>query len=141
MKTSLLFESGSNSLTDEALYVESIASASYKDFIANSFYLREKFEESLEDYFEILKNLWLEETKLSSNVFITLSHPAYLRIIKLGNDILPYILDDLQQNKNHWFFALNKISGENPVKVEHVGNIDLMANDWINWGKAKNMIA
>ena len=100
---STVFEQGSSTVTKEAKYVRTIGDMSYQDFISNSVYLRNEFEKSLSDYFENSKNLWLEETKFSSNVFMTLSHPAHLNIIKLGRVILPLIFKDLSEHKNHWF--------------------------------------
>lgn len=135
-----IFEQGSSTLTEEAKYVREVEKVSYDDFISNSVYLRSEYEKSLKEYFENLKNLWLEETKLSSNVFMTLSHPAHLNIIKLGKIILPYIFEDLSINKNHWFFALSSITGVNPVQSTSVGDLDKIKQDWLAWGRQENYI-
>ena len=134
------FESGTPTLTDDAKYVKEKKKETYLDYISNSIYLRNAYNYALEDYFETLKNLWLEETKWSSNVFLTTQHPAHINIIKLGSQILPFLLNDLKENKNHWFIALGNITGDNPVKKDHQGNIDFMISDWLKWGEENNII-
>lgn len=96
-------------------------------------YLRDIYQNTLREYFESLKNIWLEETKYSSNVYLTINHPAHLALMQLGDQILPFLFEDLQNNSNHWFLTLNKITGINPISNAHVGNIDLMKNDWLQW--------
>jgi hypothetical protein len=56
-------------------------------------------------------------------------HPAYRRIIDMGRDTVPYILEDLVQNgPDDWFWALTTITGENPIgptRQWHVGQMEL----------------
>ena len=63
-------------------------------------------------------------------------HPAYQRIIGMGQPVVPLILRDLEQEPDHWFWALQSITGENPVLPEQRGNLELMATAWLAWGKA-----
>lgn len=140
MDTLELFLQSSKSVTSEAETVELNRLASYEYFISTSAYLREVYQNSLKEYFESLKYLWLEETKYSSNIFLTTNHPAHLTMIKLGSQILPLLIEDLQNDSNHWFITLNKITGENPVSQEHIGNVDEMRQDWINWAQINNVI-
>jgi hypothetical protein len=46
----------------------------------------------------------------------------------------------LQENGGPWFWALRALTGENPVPSEHRGNIEAMANDWLQWGQEKGLI-
>ena len=140
MNTLELFIQSSKSVTSEAETVELNRLASYEYFISTSAYLRSIYQNSLKEYFESLKYLWLDETKYSSNIFLTTNHPAHLNIIKLGNQILPLLIEDLQNDNNHWFITLNIISGENPVLPKHTGNVDEMRQDWINWAQINNII-
>ncbi len=97
-------------------------------------------ENSIKKEFLIFKDSWLNEIMLSSNTSDIINNKHYYSIIKLGKDVIPYILEDLRQNNNHWFSALTKITGDNPVPVEHLGNISKMTNDWIAWGKTNGWL-
>lgn len=140
MATLELFQTPSHSVTKEAEIIESNKQASFECFISTSSYLRDVYQNSLKEYFESLKYLWLEETKFSSNIFLTTNHPAHLTILQLGDQVLPLLIEDLQNNNNHWFITLNKITNENPVAQEHAGDVEAMRNDWIQWAEANNII-
>lgn len=140
MPTLELFQSPSHSVTQEAEIVELNKQSSFEYFISTSSYLRDVYQNSLKEYFESLKYLWLEETKYSSNIYLTTNHPAHLTILQLGEQVLPLLIDDLQKNNNHWFITLNKITGVNPVPPEHAGDVEAMRNDWIIWAEENNII-
>ncbi len=140
MSTLELFQTTSQSVTTEAEIVELNKQTSFEYFISTSSYLREVYQNSLKEYFESLKYLWLEETKYSSNIFLTTNHPAHLAILQLGDRVLPLLIEDLQNNSNHWFITLNKITDVNPVLSEHAGDVEAMRNDWINWAEECNII-
>jgi hypothetical protein len=63
------------------------------------------------------------------------AHPAYQEIISLGLPIVPLLLQDLEKEPEHWSYALEKITGANPVSAEDVGNLDRMAAAWLRWGR------
>lgn len=140
METIDIFKKTSKSLTPESFYIEQNRKSSYENFISTSSYLRDVYQNNLKDYFESLRNLWFEETKYSSNVFLTTNHPTHLTLVNLGEQILPFIFRDLQNNTSHWFITLTQITGVNPIEKEHIGNIENMKNDWINWAKANNFL-
>ena len=54
------------------------------------------------------------------------AHPAYLQIIGLGRAVLPYLLDELARQPDHWFYALSAITGEDPVPPNAEGNLAAM---------------
>lgn len=87
--------------------------------------------------FENLATQWRKETKFLSSITDKVLHPCYQRIIGLGPDAIPIILAELRKNGGHWFWALESITGENPVLPEHHGDIKEMTLDWIEWGKHK----
>ena len=60
---------------------------------------------------------------------------SYQRIIGLGPKVVPLILVELQKETNHWFWALEAITGENPVPKEDAGDVEASARAWIAWGK------
>ena len=61
-------------------------------------------------------------------------HPAYQAIIDIGTEAVPWLLERLAQNPDHWFHALNQITNAQPVQPEHLGIVDAMTQDWIAGG-------
>jgi hypothetical protein len=89
-----------------------------------------------EEAFRALAGQWRRETMLLSSASKIASHPAYRRIIDMGDAAVPLILRDLKQNgPGHWFVALRKITGENPVKKSIAGDLKRMTEAWLAWGK------
>src|SRR5437870_323143 len=43
-------------------------------------------------------------------------HPAYQRIIGMGWVAVPYILQELARRPDHWEWALQSITGEEPAR-------------------------
>lgn len=64
------------------------------------------------------------------------AHPAYLQIIGLGRAVLPYLLDELARQPDHWFHALSAITGEDPIPPSAEGNLAAMTPAWLAWGRA-----
>lgn len=88
-----------------------------------------------ESKFRELTRQWQDETATSSSVTEMAMHPAYQQIIGMGRDALPFIFRELEKAPHHWFWALRAITGENPVKPEHRGNLDAMTKDWLEWAE------
>jgi hypothetical protein len=93
--------------------------------------------ESLEERFQRLAAVWHEAVAFHSSSTIRESHPAYQEIIRMGPAVVPLLLRDLELNRRHWFAALGKITGENPVPPEDAGRIPKMQQAWLAWGRAK----
>jgi hypothetical protein len=83
---------------------------------------------------------WLRETAHISSATELVLHPSYQRIIGLGPAVLPLLLRDLVQQPKDWFWALNAITGENPIPLEDAGNIRRMTDAWIQWGREHGYI-
>lgn len=84
--------------------------------------------------------IWKWGTAASSSHSDTAMHPSYQRVIGLGPAALPLILHDLEETGDPWYWALEAISGENPIPESHYGQIDLMTEDWLNWGRRRHLI-
>ena len=78
---------------------------------------------------------WRHETGMMSLVTKMSMHSAYQRIIGMGQPVVPLILRELEQEPDHWFWALQAITGANPVKPEQRGMLQKMAEAWIEWGQ------
>ncbi len=120
-------------VSKEALFVESNRKRRQEDFSRSSITIKEVIVKANKRYFEQLKQNWLKETMLSSNPNEICQNSNYQEIIALGKEAIPLILEDWETTNNHWFHALNVITGENPVKPEHRGRIKLMKKDWIDF--------
>ena len=97
-------------------------------------------EPAVANRFERLSNRWKEETEFLSSTTAMVAHPAYREIILLGEQVIPFLLKDLQKEPAHWFEALQSITGENPVPGDHRGNIPAMREDWLAWGRQRKLI-
>jgi len=104
---------------------------------------RRSKEQTLEQSFREHVERWKDETGHSSSMTKALAHPSYLRIIGLardsaGHEIERLILRELESDPDHWFAALNAVTGEDPVKPEH--DFDESVNAWLEWGREKGII-
>lgn len=90
--------------------------------------------------FSVLKKQWKSDTKYLSSSTEMVMHPSYQRIIGLGPDVIPIILEEIKSAPDHWFWALEALTGENPVLPEDVGRIGPMTEAWLKWGKGKKLI-
>jgi hypothetical protein len=91
--------------------------------------------------FKALASEWKAKTILYSRVSDTVFDLAYQRIIGMGPDVVPFILEDLRDNgPNHWFWALRVITNENPATKEMAGNMVAMTEAWLQWGKNKGYL-
>ncbi|MBE9096320.1 hypothetical protein [Tychonema sp. LEGE 07203] len=89
----------------------------------------------IEETFLELAEQWRRETGMMSLVTKMSMHPAYQRIIGMGQAVVPLILRELEQEPDHWFWALQAITGANPVESEQRGRLKQMAEAWIQWGR------
>ena len=67
-------------------------------------------------------------------------HPAYQRIIGMGSEVLPLILRRLSRKPDHWFWALEAITGENPVPESSQGRLGEMAEAWLDWARSHGYV-
>jgi hypothetical protein len=88
--------------------------------------------------FRRLAEQWAKETSGLPRVKDRIAHPAYLKIINLGQDVIPYIMAELKKDDpDHWFEALYQITENDPVPPEDRGNVRKMADAWIIWGRRR----
>jgi hypothetical protein len=62
------------------------------------------------------------------------AHPAYREIVGMGREV-PLLLAELKRKPDHWFIALEEITGENPVPPGCEGKVEQMAAAWVRWGE------
>ena len=90
--------------------------------------------------FRELAGRWRVERGSSSSLTWMTSRPSYLRIIAMAEVAVPFLLQELRYEPDHWFTALRAITGENPVPEDARGNLRRMAAAWIQWGSENNYL-
>jgi hypothetical protein len=88
--------------------------------------------------FKRLYTEWKAETEYHSSTGKKISNPHYQEIIAMGSDALPFILQLMVEEPQHWFVALKEISGEDPVPYGASFEESRLA--WLEWGESKKLI-
>lgn len=87
--------------------------------------------------FHRLRVEWENETGHLSFLEQRIKHPAFLKIIGMGEKAIPYLINDLRQRKHrrYWLFVLNQIVDEsnNPTQRSDKGNLEALSQLWIDW--------
>jgi hypothetical protein len=91
--------------------------------------------ESIEARFRRLAAEWERATGHLSSMKAASEHPAYQEIIRLGPDVVAFLLRDLEASERHWFVALREITGANPIPSSVAGNVPKMVEAWLQWGR------
>ncbi len=117
-------------VTSRAVYYVAALLAPHEATVA-----RRHRHEAIEREFAILADWWHEATDLLSSPERIAEQKAYQRIIDLGPEAVPLILDDLRIRGGLWFEALERLTGENPIPPEMIGNIKAMKAAWLEWGR------
>lgn len=86
-----------------------------------------------EQKFRRLVKQWREETEHLSSITKASMHPAYQRIIGMGYQAIPLLLRELQTDPDHWFWALNAITEQDPAQSEET--FDGAVRAWLKWGR------
>lgn len=94
---------------------------------------------SLKEEFEALVNQWRRETRYLSSATKMAMHPAYQRIISLGEEVIPYILKDLQHTRAHWLWALYILTEFHDPAPEGA-TFDEAVDAWLNWGRQQGLL-
>jgi hypothetical protein len=82
---------------------------------------------------------WKAQSRYLSNTAQMAMLRPYQRIIGLGPAVVPLILAELDREPDQWFWALEAITGENPVAPSADGKVREMARAWVEWGKARGL--
>jgi hypothetical protein len=94
--------------------------------------------------FNQLADEWRKERGITSSATKMAMCPAYQQIIGMGISVVPFILRELKNKDNdpeHWFWALEMITREDPVPISSYGNTVEMARAWVSWGENQNGLA
>lgn len=89
---------------------------------------------NIKQEFETLYNNWLEETLVESRMQYILENENYKKIVEMGDDVVPLIIEKLQEDERSAFlsYALCEIYPD-AITVEdgYVSVLDIK-NAWLN---------
>jgi hypothetical protein len=91
-------------------------------------------EDAVAAKFAALARKWKAERGPHSSITRISMHPAYQQIIGMGDPAVPLILRELESDPDHWFWALNAITGADPVPESGRGVLREMVKAWLDWG-------
>ena len=91
--------------------------------------------------FEKLAATWKAKRGHSSKIGDLVSHPSYQKIIDMGYEVVPLLLEEMKERPDHWDYALRKITCVDPVPEKSWGKLDKIAAAWVEWGKKKGYFA
>jgi hypothetical protein len=97
-----------------------------------------KDKNELQEIFAKLSKEWIIETATLPLINEKFMHSSYQKIIGIGPEIVPILLKEISVNPEYWFWALEAITHESPIKIEQRGRVKDMVNSWIQWGKEKS---
>jgi hypothetical protein len=93
----------------------------------------------LEQKFNRLATEWHKATRMMSSVTKMAMHPAYQKIIAMGLPVMPLILRDLEQTRDHWLWALHVLTEEDPAPEN--ASFDQAVDAWLEWGKQRGFLS
>ena len=68
-------------------------------------------------------------------------HPAYQKIIGLGQQAIPLILKELEKEPRLWFWALRMLTRTDPVSENILGDLKAMQKAWLDWGRVNEFLS
>ncbi len=89
--------------------------------------------------FKNLVKRWRRDTSDYSVMARRYAHPAYKAILDMKEKAVPLILNELRQNPDRWFDALERLTNQNPAKSAKTfyEAVDI----WIAWGISEDLIS
>lgn len=101
---------------------------------------RTQDEQAQADYdlyleFRRLADKWEEETRGYAFRSRAVQHVEHQQIVDLGEQVIPWMLEDFAAGKGDWFYALRLLTGADPIKEEERGYVPRMRAAWLEWGR------
>lgn len=96
--------------------------------------------QSTQERFHKLVANWKAKSRHLSNVAQISMVFSYQSIIGMGPEVVPLILAELDKEPDHWFWALEAITGENPVGDDIAGDMEASAKAWLQWGRKNGLL-
>jgi hypothetical protein len=90
--------------------------------------------------FKSLVSQWRAERGATSSITKAAMCDAYQKIIGMGPDAIPLIIAQIRSEgdePDQWFWALQVLTGVDPVEDEDRGDFAKMAGAWIEWAETE----
>jgi hypothetical protein len=104
---------------------------------AHATQLREQAEQVRAE-FNLLSKQWRRDTRHLSQISKKVAHPAYFRIMGLGERAVPLLLEALRDQPAHWFTALRATANVNPAPCG--ANPGTAREAWLKWGRGEGLL-
>lgn len=91
--------------------------------------------------FDRLAEQWRRETWMWSLTYQMERNENFHEILRMGSVAVPLILERIRRRPGHWFGALWRLTGAQPIPKEHAGYVLKMTHDWLDWGEREGWIA
>lgn len=110
-----------------------------KDNQIVKFKTNSEVDKSLKSEFETLVKVWTNAIKYLSTEKQQKDHPAFLRIVGMGEKVLPFIFEEFSKKLfMAWLSALEAIVGKNIAS--EAKNFRQAVRVWLDWGKANGYL-
>ena len=97
---------------------------------------RAQREEAAAQEFLRLIRQWREESGGYSSPKKIISSPAYQQVIAMGEAAVPLILKEIQASRGMFLeYALRKITGADATDESMRGQVELINEAWVKWGR------
>ena len=93
--------------------------------------IKERSTDTHAVFLELVES-WKKDTEFVSTIEDMVLHESYQRIIGLGPSVVPFLLQELEREPDHWFWALESITRVNPAEDADTFNDTVTA--WLDWG-------
>lgn len=103
-------------------------------------YLESAQQEHREQEFKRLASRWKRETAIYGHLSKIVMHPDYQRIMAMGPDVIPLILQDLSRQSAHWFWALHNLVPPGQDPAEGLTTMTAARRAWLDWGRDNNFL-
>jgi hypothetical protein len=118
--------------------IEITTGASYRHVVHENVISVATYKATASDYFDQFYShlhKWRSETYFLSSATEIRKHRSFRAIVKMGDAVIPLIIDDLKRSPSLLSLALVDITGESVVPEAARGNVRAMADAWISWGR------
>ena len=97
---------------------------------------------SEEFVFAHFRDAWRKERGPTSWVEEMTACPSYIQIMHMGPGVVPYIIEQLRRegdNPDHWYVALEALTGADPVPESAYGYTTKIAQAWLEWANEEGL--
>lgn len=88
--------------------------------------------------FTELADEWERDTGLESFAYLKVTHRAFPKILRMGNAVLPMILNRLAARPTQWLVVLGAMTDEDPTG--DATTMEEAVKAWHEWGRSRGLL-